>query len=270
MKAFHAIGGTPRSGSTLLCNILNQNPRFHASSTSCIAASYRALSRLWSTSPALKSDRIHDKEAADARMLRSSRAMIESWYEDKEDAIIFDKGRLWNNQPLPLKHIFPESHLFVCVRDLRDVLASVEKRHTENPILDLAQTPEQLTLLSRATRMFSPDGDIGAPLLGVEDLYRRQLGFVHFIQFETLVRNPKLIMDGIYTALGEDGFEHDFKNVECTATDVDGLYHDKFPHDGSGEVKPPEGKWSDYISPDIAAKIMQEFPTYNRAFNYSG
>jgi len=244
MKAFHAIGGVPRSGSTLLCNILNQNPRFHASSTSSVAAAYRALSQLWSLSPALKSDRMAE--------------------------VVFDKGRLWNNQPLPLKHIFPEAHLFVCVRDLRDVLASVEKQHTKNPILDLAVTPGELTALSRATRKFSPEGDIGAPLLGVEDLFRRQLGFVHFIQFETLVQNPKLIMDGIYAALGEDIFEHDFKNVECTATDVDGLYHDKYPHDGSGEVKPPEGKWSAYVSPDIAAKIMEEFPLYNRAFNYSG
>ena len=34
MKNFNIITGMPRSGSTLLCNILSQNPAFHAGATS--------------------------------------------------------------------------------------------------------------------------------------------------------------------------------------------------------------------------------------------
>ena len=34
MKKLNLIAGMPRSGSTLLCNLLNMNPEFHATATS--------------------------------------------------------------------------------------------------------------------------------------------------------------------------------------------------------------------------------------------
>jgi sulfotransferase len=37
MKKIHFINGMPRSGSTLLCNILAQNPKFHVTPTSYVA-----------------------------------------------------------------------------------------------------------------------------------------------------------------------------------------------------------------------------------------
>jgi sulfotransferase len=269
MRTLHTISGTPRSGSTLLCNVLNQNPRFHASSTSCVAQSLRALSNLWSNSSEIKSDLVTDQAAAEDRMVRASKAMIEAWYEDQEAEVIFDKGRLWGNQPLALHQVFPDAHMFICVRDLRDIFASVERQHAKNPMLDNAQNAGELTSLNRAKRMFSPEGLIGAPIVGVEDLGRRQLEFVHFIQYETLVQSPKLVLDQIYATLGEDAFAHDFKDVKNTATDADSLYLNKFPHEGSGEVKPPDGSWQDHVSPDIANEIMTSFPLYNRAFGYN-
>jgi sulfotransferase len=266
---FHSVCGLPRSGSTLLCNILNQNPKFQASSTSCIAQSVLALSKVWSSAPEVKSDLIHDKDATDARMLRASKSMVEAWYQDSEADVIFDKGRLWNSQPLVLRHLFPEAHMFVCVRDLRDVFASLEKQHAKNPLLDDAQNPLEKTVFNRADRMFSPQGIIGTNIIGVEDLGRRQLPYVHIIQFEALVNNPKMVLEGIYSDLGEEYFAHDFENVENSATDADAIYNNKFPHEGSGKVQPPEGSWRDYISPDIAGLIMERFPDYNRALNYT-
>ena len=266
---FNAICGIPRSGSTLLCNILNQNPKFRASSTSCIPQSVRALSSLWSNSPEVKSDLLHDKDAAEARMLAASRAMVAAWYQDTDAEVIFDKGRLWNSQSLVLRHLFPEAHMFVCVRDLRDVFASIQKQHSKNPLLDTAENPHQLTAYNRADRMFSPEGMIGSQISGVEDLARRQKPYIHLILFETLVKSPKMVLQNIYSVLNEEYFEHDFENVENTATDADSLYLNKFPHDGSGKVEPPKGSWRDHLSEDIADEIMKKFPNYNRAFNYS-
>lgn len=264
---FNVICGTPRSGSTLLCNILNQNPRFHASSTSCVAQAVRTLSNLWSNSPEIKSELINDKEATEARMVSAARALVEAWYEGSAD-VVFDKGRLWNHSPLVLAQLFPESHQFVCIRDLREILASIEKQHAKNPMLDEAQNPLELTTFNRADRLFSPQGIVGSHIVGVEDLMRRKLPNVHIIQYETLVQNPKLVLDSIYTVLREDGYEHDFTNVEKTSTDVDGLYLNKFPHEGGGEVKPPENDWRDHVPMDIAGLIMQRFQAFNQAFGY--
>ena len=62
-KKINVICGLPRSGSTLLCNILNQNPDFHASSTSPLAQTLGALSQFLSTSPEVKSDLYNDRKS---------------------------------------------------------------------------------------------------------------------------------------------------------------------------------------------------------------
>jgi sulfotransferase len=266
---FNAICGTPRSGSTLLCNILNQNPRFHASSTSCIPHSVRALSSLWSASPEVKSDLIDDKDATEERLVRATRAMVSAWYEDKDAEVIFDKGRLWNHQALALKQLFPESHMFVCVRDPREIIASIEKQHGKNPMLDDARSPQELELANRVERKCQPTGVVGQQIDGVLDLVKRQLPFVHPVEFTTLVSHPQRVMDAIYLALGEESFEHDFEDVKNTATDADGLYLNKFPHDGDGPVVAPKGNWSEHLPADLATQVMQRFAGYNQTFGYS-
>ena len=51
MKQIHFITGLPRSGSTLLCNVLNQNPEFYAGSTSPLPALVNTLVNCLSNSP---------------------------------------------------------------------------------------------------------------------------------------------------------------------------------------------------------------------------
>lgn len=270
---FNVIAGMPRAGSTLLCNVLNQNPRFRASSTSCMAQAVRALSNLWSKSPEIKSDMINDRKGTEARMTRAARSLVEGWYEGSEE-MVFDKCRFWNlNAPL-LHQLFPDAQLLVCVRDLRAIFASVEKQHEKNPMLDEASDPAGLTKYSRADRMFGPDGILGQQIMGIEDLMRRNLRnsegqpFVHAIQYETFVQSPQLIIDRIYAAVGEERFEHDFENIENVATDVDGIYSYKFPHIGDGKIEPRPDDWKEHVSGDIASLVMQKFQNYNRAFGY--
>jgi sulfotransferase len=270
---FHVIAGMPRSGSTLLCNVLNQNPRFFASSTSCVAQTVRSISGLWSRSPEIKSDLIADKEGTEARMARSMRALVEAWYADRAE-VVLDKGRFWNLNALLLNQLFPDAQMLICIRDLRAIFASVEKQHARNPILDDAGNAVELTAFSRADRLFSPNGMLGQQILGIEDLIRRNLRnqkgkpFTLPVQYETFVQNPQIIIDRIYTALGEEPFAHDFEHVENTATDVDGIYNNKFPHEGEGPIKPREEDWREHVPQDIASLIMQKFRGYNQAFGY--
>ncbi len=99
----HVITGLPRSGSTLLCNILNQNPRFFAGSTSPLPTLLANIISTWSTQIEITSDLLHDREAAQARMLRAMREFCNAWYSDKvnETPVIFDKSRHWMHYTLP-------------------------------------------------------------------------------------------------------------------------------------------------------------------------
>jgi hypothetical protein len=159
------------------------------------------------------------------------------------------------------------------VRDPRDIFASVQKQHLKNPMLH--EGPAGEPLISKFNRLFyagdpqNPAGLIGGPLLQIENCIRARYPNVVFVQFEKFVENPEKELKKLYLELGLDWWDgHDFDNVESAATDLDALYLNKYPHDGSGKVESPEGSWGDYISPDLASAALNRYPVYSQYFGY--
>ncbi len=269
MKSLNVVTGLPRSGSTLLCNILNQNLEFHASSTSTLPIIMANASLAFSSSVEIQGELIRDREATELRMCNSLRAFANAWHS--QDKIIFDKSRGWASHTLLLQQLFPESLSIIMVRDLRAVFGSVEKQHRVNPILDLGNTPQEKTIFTRADKMFSPQGLIGGPIVGIEDVLRRNLNKTMIVQYEAFCENPGMVLERIYSKLsGVSYFEHDFTDVQKTAEEVDALYLHKFPHEGSGKVEPTDpNEWRTYVSPDLANTIFNRYPFYNQRLGYT-
>ena len=264
----HVITGLPRSGSTLLCNILNQNPGFLATSTSELPMFLSQITHSWTGSIDVKNELNRDREATERKMLRTMRAYVEAWHES--DKLVFDKSRGWSNNILMLNKLFPRAKALVMVRDLRNVFASIEKQHRKFPLLDDAQDLRSKTLYTRADLMFGPEGVVGGPIIGIEDIIRRKHKNILFIRFEDFVKNPSGYMNSIYKFLGKDLFEHDFDNIKNTATDPDGFYLHKYPHEGSGKVESSDPEeWKSFVSDDLAKTIMERFADFNRHFEYS-
>lgn len=268
--SFHAIGGLPRSGSTLLCNILCQNPRFHASSTSNLAQLLSAARTSVSVQPETKSDLAADRAQTEARIERVFRAIVDAWYAhvDLPAVAVFDKGRLWGHMHRLFHAVEPEGKLICCVRDPRAVFASLERQERRFPYLVNETAPAAHTLAARATAVFGPDGMVGGPLAGLEDLLMDKPDYVLLFQYEYLAEQPEEALRKLYAALEEDWFEHDFESVQNMATDLDPLYLNKFPHDGSGKVAPPAYDWSEYVPDEVAQMIMQQAPRLTRRFRY--
>lgn len=267
----HMIAGLPRSGTTLLCNIFNQNPKFKATSTSILPQLLSIIVNTWSNSVEIKNLLEKEREKTENRMSRTLKSFVESWHEEKDKEVIFDKSRGWILNTLLIKKLYPDTKIIVLIRDLRNVFSSIEKQHIKTPFFDEAQNPQSKTIYNRANNMFSPEGIIGLPIIGIEDLLRRNLKGVIFIQYEELVKNPKEVMKKLYSELGENYFEHDFENVKNTAIDPDGHYLYKYPHQGCGKVEPKSvEEWKSFISPDLADTIMKRFQDYNNFFGYMG
>jgi hypothetical protein len=168
-----------------------------------------------------------------------------------------------------LHKLYPEAKALVMVRDLRSVFSSIEKQHQKFPLLDDAQDLKSKTLYTRADLMFGPEGVIGGPIIGIEDIIRRKHKNVMFIRYEDFAKNPSDLMDSIYKFLGEPHHAHNFENVENTATDPDGFYLHKYPHEGSGKVEPSDPEeWRSYVSEDLAKTIMERFADFNQHFEY--
>lgn len=260
---FNVICGLPRSGSTLLCNILNQNPKFYASSTSTMVNVIANMSYTYSNSPEIKGDL---DEVMTERIKNTARAVLDTWYEGKN--IVFDKNRSWANNALLLKDLYPNAKIICTIRDLRNVFASVEKQHRKNAILDEATDLTQKTLYNRADVMFSPTGLIGSCIMGIEDIVRRNIDVI-FVGYEQFCLNPEAEMKRVYNELGEEYYGHDFDNIVNTATDPDGLYLNKYPHKGDGKVNHSDiNEWQKYISTDVADLIVNKFITFYSTFGY--
>lgn len=265
MRRLHVITGLPKSGSTLLCNICNQNPTFFAGSTSVLTKILGAVSQVISTSDEVKSDLIADPEGTESRSRETLQAVVLAHYARKEKEVVFDKSRAWPALSLLLRDLFAGSKMLVCVRDLRDIAASVERTHRKNPAHDLF--PEA-TLQTRLELLLSNDGMVGSVIPRILDLVDRKLDNVHFVKYAELTSNPKRTMADIYEFLGEPVFEHDFDNVPSVATDADGMYMNKHPHQTRPKVEPNTAHWSDVMSAEMANGVYAAFPRYNTALGF--
>ena len=266
MDTLNIITGLPRSGSTLLCNILNQNPEIYASSTSILGGIIKSISasaseQLETVGYLMKDDGFYE------RLKDSTRAFVSSYHPDK---IVFEKGRVWSSMGLQYKDLYPEGLMIVMVRDLRDVYASMEKQHRKQPLLQGSSVVSDESVYGRADKMFSPEGMIGSCMNGIEDLIRRKLPNVVFIQYEVFANNPNKTIETIYDLMKQPNYEHDTDNVVNVSEEVDELYQGKYPHNGEGKVSSDSiGTWREYLSPDLAASIKNRFPLYAETFGYN-
>lgn len=266
----HVISGLPRSGSTLLCNVLNQNPRFFASSTSFLLPIVNSIITAWSNSVEIKNLLDKEKDKTEDRMDSSLKSFIETWYEVENKEVVFDKSRGWVLNHLLLRKIFPDSKFIVMIRDLRNVFASIEKQYLKNPLLEEAVTPTGKTIFHRADHLFSSESVIGSPIVGIEDIIRRKVNRnILFVIYEKFSTDPEAVMKKIYNFIGEDYFSHDFDNVVNTAIDPDAYYLYKYPHKGEKKILPCNvDEWKSFFLEELANTIMGRFPLYNSFFGY--
>ena len=123
-RIIHFVAGMPRSGSTLLCNLLAQNPHFHATSTSGILDVMLLVRNQW--------DKTVEFQAAknEQGKLRALRGILDAYHDDPKNLkpVVFDKSRDWlGYMELAEAVLERKAKALVCVRDVRDVLASFER-----------------------------------------------------------------------------------------------------------------------------------------------
>lgn len=257
----HVIMGLPRSGSTLLCNILAQNPNFQVEHTNILPGLLSQMVGLWSNDPNIKGALGTNPEATVAKVYRCAKGLCDAW--NNTDKVVFNKSRGWAHNILLLKKIYPDAKVIVTIRDLREIFASFERQHQKNPLFEQGLRP----ILQRARNIFSGKGMVGSALVGIEDILHRKQN-VFFLKYEDFVRHPDQMMERLYCYLDLPTYEHDFENVVNTATDPDHLYLNKFPHKGEGKVEPKPATWPKVISETLAQGIVNGQPWFFEEFKY--
>jgi sulfotransferase len=292
----HVITGLPRSCSTLLCNILNQNPDFYATDTSIVPALCQSAVSTWSNSPDFKGNLYHERERYDGKVTRTVQGLWDSWHTKdgcfdafhKEgqqigpDSMCFDKSRWWLHQLNLFFTAFPEGKVIITIRDLREVFASCCRYQIKYGLYDSTPNIVAKTLDALALSMFSTPGPpqitdsgtkglIGRPLMGIHDLFFRGMEEdprIMFVKGEDLCKSPKSTMAKVYTFLDAPPFEHNFESVENVTREPDFVNMHHFPHEGSGKVESRDSTWEKAMSEEIANQIVLRNPWFFEFFNY--
>src|SRR5688500_109458 len=121
-KTYYFVSGMPRAGSTLLMNILAQNPRFHVTGTSGIMDVIFGIRNTWDKHVEFQATPDEDAK------LRVMRGILDGFYANVDKPVVFDKSRGWLSLLEMAETILShKAKVLVPVRDLREILASWEK-----------------------------------------------------------------------------------------------------------------------------------------------
>jgi len=264
---FHAIAGLPRAGSTLLCNVLAQNPRFQVSSTSPLISALGACSVALSNSVEFRNLLNSNRESSESRLQRAIKGFAEGWYSGSD--VVLDKSRGWMRHVGMFRKVWPAGKILALVRDPREVLASIEKQNHKTPLFNEGQGP--IPQSERFRRLLSPNGVVGGPMMWIEDSIKRRKAIgegIIFVQFESLCENPESVIGKIYEKLGEERFAHDLNNIQKSCDEPDGFWLWKYPHDGVGRIGPQAGDWMEWVPKVVGVSLARMFPVFFQTFGY--
>jgi sulfotransferase len=260
----------PRAGSTLLQNIIGQNPSFHVTPTSGMIDLMLGARIGYNQNQEAKAG---DKEMWKSGFYSFCREGINGYIANLTDKpCILDKNRNWASSYPLLTNIFPDPKIVFMVRDLRAIFASMEKKFRGNPDIENGIVNNMnLTGLTTQQRveMWAQSHPIGhaLPKLNQAILDRTAEKFL-FIRYENLCTNPESQLKSIYSYFNLPYFEHNFDYIpQITIEDdtVHGIYGDHTIRNTLGML-PDDSK--EILGDYTYEWIYQNFKWYFDIFEY--
>ena len=236
MQKYHFIAGLPRSGSTLLAAILNQNPDFRAAMSSPVFGIFNA------SLTAMGGSNEYAVFLTPEQKARILRGIVTGYYaDDPGKRVVFDTNRLWTTRMPALRQLFPGARVIACVRNPAWVLDSIETLVRKNP-LDATRMfgsdGERLSVFARADALIDKSRLVGSAMLALKEAYYgKEAAALLMLNYDTLVAHPKDSLALIYQFLGEPPFAHDFENVSYSADEFDTQLLAKGLHEVRGRVE---------------------------------
>jgi sulfotransferase len=259
MKTFHFLSGLPRSGSTLLTALLNQNPQIHASTNSPLLDTihYTEEYLLYNS----EQYKAHPKPEAAHRVLSS---IPHNYYFDIQEPIIIDKSRGWVNQIQHIKdYITPEPKIICPVRNIQDIMVSfialIEQSKTLSFVdRGLLERNLELTNDNRCDFLMSPQGIIGMSYHALAEAFRKgHQRHLLLVEYENLINNPQRELNRIHSFLRVPEYSYDFSNVKPKFDENDEVYGLENMHTVRNKVQKIHRDNSKYLSKYILDKYKK-------------
>lgn len=262
MKTIHFASGLPRACSTLLQNLLAQNPRIHATATSPLHEIGYIARDVFQTDEC----KAVSGPVMESIFFNYVRGGCQSAFDGiTERPVVIDKCRSYIGHLDQLFQVFPDAKVLVPIRDIRGILSSLEKIRRKHPSPFIAiekQNPANFTTAEKRAQAWMQTPPLGIAVERLHDAASRFRDRLCFVHAEELTEHPRDAMRKVWRYLGEDFDGHDFENVAQYTTEVDvgWPYGD---HTIRPVVEPLTRDWDDILGRPLSEVLSQKFSWVN-------
>lgn len=253
----------PRACSTLLCNLLAQNPRVHATPTSPLHEIGWLARKVFQTDEA--------KAVGGPMMERMFLDYIRGGCGHAFDnltgrPVVVDKCRSWVGHLDQLFKVWPDGKVLVPVRDIRGIIASMERKRMAHPSpfngFEEAN-PANFPTIEKRAQGWLASPPVGIAIERVFEAAKRFRNRLLFVHAEKLTSDPVGTMAAVWEYLGEQPFSHDFDNVAqyTRESEVGWPYGD---HLIRGKVEPLAEDWNEVLGAQLSTALGNNFSWVNQ------
>jgi sulfotransferase len=260
------MAGFPRAGSTLLMNILAQNPYFHGTPTSGLIGTVTGVRDGWRQNDIYKSN---GEEYIYPRIRTMIKNMMIGFYQKEvlEKRIPIDKNRLWPAHIDLLDELFGcEVKIIYPLRHIGDCVISMERVNRKSKLNnhgDNGNFLNEQTTVGRAENFVKDDGVFGQPIMQLREMVYR--GYhenrLVFVPYDDMLTYPDQVFQRFYQQLGLPEFKHDFENIKQSITEED-IHHGFAPHAlhsiKEGKLEPPRQRDTSIFKQEYINQLEHE------------
>jgi sulfotransferase len=263
------VAGLPRSGSTLLMNLLGQNPAHHVTPTSGLVELFVTVKNRWPEFIEFKAEGL---EKVKPRVLGSLRGLLAGYFDDEFAAskTVFDKSRGWLQYIEPLEEVLGRPvKVIVTVRDVRAIVASFEKIYRKRSIEYREPTDDTFfqcqTIEGRAQVLLNPKSVLGLTIARLRDALARGVGDrLVIVPYRALTTCPNETLALLHAALGLPQFDYEPENV-TQLTREDDHFHGMQLHTIRNRVEPAQAApWESVLPTQLCKQLASEYADINQ------
>jgi len=218
MRQLFFLSGIPRTGSTLLGSILNQNSKIYISPTSPLSD---LLSTIDKSLMSLTYQYTYDISKVTYNIYSS---ILSNFYSHIDKPYIFDKHRSWpQNISSVIKYSKNSPKILVTYRPIPEVLTSyislINRTKHEDNFIDnaLRSQNKEITNNNRADQIWRYY--VSPSYTSVVDGLKNYPNFIHMINYNDLISNPKDELEKIYQFLDIESYPHNFESILNTCAE---------------------------------------------------
>ena len=272
MQQLHYCLGLPRTASTLIMNILNENPRIFTSGSCCMPYFVDVCQQ---RSGEVSEFMALDKDVLNKSYINFLRQGMRGWFEAMTDKpIVFSKSRIWSEWFPTTFAIDPNSKYLVILRDLRDIICSFESLLWKHPQVNYRneETPFYQFSFEKRMKMYCTDGssNLGRPLATlphVMEVAQKNPNSFFLCRHEDFNKQPREALQQIYQWLEEPNFEHDFDNIpKSDYYEHDTVYRALVSHKTGTKLKKLEPRWPKLMTEEHSKMVIDNNRWYYETF----